>query len=388
MLRSSFCAIRFYLDVSECWADLKRLAFLQNPDIFLHNMWNRIWRANTMFKHHNYFHVKLSLLRRALLQLALPFVWTSIYRGKSSPGDPLHNPLMQEAMAGVVSMLTVEGIQHPLHRKFYTSVSPEQRKKLFKSSAGIIHEDLFEKLADWAARYTQERFVYHKKDLKAPQFFARKMGEYSIRNIYLHYLVKLIRVIVRKGGLQFAGEAVEKLGWLLSKIGLFHKNPVTSSTQALARRLVDLELIKEGEEVKEVLVYPAAACPGAFARAVRSVITKQKIGPVLAKEPRFIASLNAMNGLSFYDLMERLATNFMTLQEMSARVVLIKNAVTQADWKKILNQFLNEAVAEIFFDRRHFICRSLTEGILGRMSGPLLKVMYNAVLPPEQPSSI
>jgi ethanolamine utilization protein EutP (predicted NTPase) len=265
----------------------------------------------------------------------------------------------------------------------YERLSPEKRKKFFKNSAGIIHEDLISRLSSWSSTYVSQRFILNNTDFDARNFFVRRLGEYGIRNVYMHYVVKLAREVVRRGGLQMAGDVVHKLGWVLNKIGFFQKNPIDVSNGFLKKQLISLELLTEGQDMKELLVYPAAACPGAFARAVTKVITKQKIAVVLAKEPRFIASLNAMAGVSVYDLMSRMAMNFMTLQEMSARVVLIKNAVDPKDWARILNAFLNEAVAEIFFDRKHAICRQFTEGIIGWMSSPVLKRLYDATLPSE-----
>ncbi len=381
MVRGSFCAVRLYLDISKVLEDMKKMQFLQDPDVFLSNAWVNISRAYTMFSRHDYYHVKVSLLERVLLQLALPFVWTGLLTRKESPDVALHHPIMQRALSGTVKTLTDELIYDKLLRQYLFKLSPEKRDKIFNSSFGLVSERLFSQLSLWVAQYANRRFVLHKKQYKLGPHMARKVGKYTVRHVYLHYLVMLVRAIVRRGGLQFAGSLVHKLGWVL---GFFKINPIDGVLNKLKHELIENDIINPGEDIKEILIYPAAACPGAFAKAVRSVITKQKIGPILAKEPRFVAALNAMHKLSVYDLMQRLTTNLMTLQEMSARVVLIKNAVDPQDWNKILNQFLNEAVAEIFLDRKHVICREFTERILTKVTSPLLHGLYSAVLPEKQ----
>lgn len=384
LLRSSFCAVRFYLDATEVWQAMKNpLQMLQDPDAYLQFMMSKLQRAYAMYYRRDYFSGQLSLLNRVLMELALPFIWTGLLSRKESYGDSLSHPIMRKALMNSVNLVSQSVVAKPLMNR-YSRISQEKRDKLFKQSAGIIHPDLFSKLSLWATNYTTNRFVFNNKKLNAKNYFVRKLGEYGIRNVYLNYVVKLIKEIVRRGGLQAAGNLVHKLGWVLSKLGFFQKNPLDTSNQFLKKQLVTIELLTPDQDMKELLVYPAAVCPGAFARAVTKVITKQKVAAVLAKEPRFISSLNAMAGVSVYDLMQRLAMNIMTLQEMSARVALIKNAVDPKDWAKILNNFLNEAIAEIFFDRKHIICRNFTESIIGFMSKPLLNGIYDAVLPAEQ----
>lgn len=380
-IRVSVCSMRLYLDLSSWMKEFKEGMFFADPDGFLRLFKNHLHRAQFMFKNHDYYGIHLSLIKKVVLGLALPFTWAGLF-SKKSPGAPFQNPIFQSALSGFSRQLSYEAGWNTQQR-FELTVPQPLQKKLFNKSGGLIRERLFVDMSQWVGRYVGRRYAYN-EDIKASTYFGRKVGKYALRHVYLHVLINMIRSATRHGALQATGWVSQKLGLLLTKIGFFSENPTDASRRWLHRACVSNGLIEEGQSLEEVLVYPAAIFPGAFARAVRTVITKQKLAPVLARSKAFIAHLNAMHGISPYDLLRMMSINPMAPQQMSSHVTSVKSAVSSEDWQKILTAFLNELVIEIFFDRQRIICQVITEPLLSLASKSVLHSLYGEFLPKKK----
>ena len=378
LVRASFCSARMWLDLTACIKAFKQYEFLQDPEGYLRTIKFYVDRARQLFTNPLYYGMSVSLVKRVVIGLAVPFAWAGLF-SKISPGVPLQNPLMKEALSNAVMTVTQEGGMQA-QQLFVKKTSSRLQKTLFNFSGGIIRERLLMDVASWMGDYATQRYV-HQEKVKPGTFLGRKMGEYAIRHVYMHGLIYILSHAIKGGGLQVFGWLGHKFGWLLSKLGFFQENPVSSVHTALHKQCITTGLLQPHQKLEEVLVYPATVFPGAFARAVRAVITKQALAPVLAKDPGFLGCVNAMYGISVYDLLQNMLVNFLVPQQMSRRVTRIKNAVTEAQWRKILRRFLNELVVELFFDRRRLVCQVVTESILGWLSRPLLHSLYKKVLP-------
>lgn len=378
-LRLSFCTMRLYMDLSS-WVQLfKQGQFFADPDGFLRLFKNHLIRAHSMFKYHTYYGMHMSLVKKVVLGLALPFTWAGLF-SKTSPGAPFQNPVFRSAMAGFSHTLAQEA-GFAVQQKFESRVPRTTQRKWFDRSGGLIRERLFLDMALWTSSYVNKRYVYDNPAIEPIPYFGRKAGKYAVRHVYLHVLIKIISAASRNGAIQGAGWIGNKCGWLLEKLGFCGENPVESSRRMLHKQCVAAQILDEGQPLEEVLVYPASVFPGAFVRAVRQVITKQKVGVVLKREPAFLAYLNAMHGIGLYDLLRQMSVNFMAQQQMAARITKIKAAVSPQEWHDILTKFLNELIIELFFDRQRIVCQMITEPILAWASKSLLHSLYESVLP-------
>jgi hypothetical protein len=378
LLRASFCSARMWMDLSACLKAFKQYEFLRDPEGYLRTVKFYIDRARQLFTNPLYYGTNLSLMKRVVIGLAVPFAWAGLFSNISS-GVPLQNPLMKQALGNAAMTLAQEGGMHA-QQMFVKKTSPRLQKKLFQLSGGVIRERLLMDVACWGGEYAIERYVHGEK-VQPAAFVGRKMGEYAIRHIYMHGLIYILSRAIRGGALQVCGWMGHKVGWLLSALGFFQENPVNSMNKALHKQCLSMGLLESHQGLEEVLVYPATVFPGAFARAVRAVITKQAVVEVLAKDPGFLGCVNAMHGISVYDLLQNMLVNFLVPQQMSRRVTRIKNAVTPAQWRKILRRFLNEVILELFFDRRRLLCQVVTESVLGWLSRPVLQSLYKHIVP-------
>jgi len=378
-IRLSFCTMRLYMDLASWVRLFKQGHFFADPDGFLRLFKNHLVRAHSMFKYHTYYGVDMSLIKKVVLGLALPFTWAGLF-SRTSPGAPFQNPVFRTALAGFSHTLAQEA-SFAAQRKFEQKIPRQTQRKWFDRSGGLIRERLLLDMAFWTSSYINKRYVYDDPTVSAVSHFGRKAGKYAVRHVYLHALIKIISAASRGGAIQGMGKVWHKCGWLLEKLGFCNENPAEKSRRFLHKQCVAAQILEEGQSLEEVLVYPASIFPGAFVRAVRHVITKQKVAAVLKREPAFITYLNAMHGIGLYDLLRQMAVNFMAQQQMAARIAKIKIAVGDEEWRAILTQFLNELIIELFFDRQRIICQVITEPLLAWISAPVLHPLYEVALP-------
>jgi len=376
---ATFCRSSDSSDLSASIKEFKQMQFFMDPDAFLLRVKYRIERVKSLFNNPFYYGANVSLFKRAVLGLALPFTWATVF-SSTSPGVPLDNPVLKMALGSVTGVLAQEA-GFLAQNTFEKKVPAQKQRKLFHKSGGIIRERLFVDIALWAADYGKKRFIDGKK-ISPISYFGRRAGEYGIQHVYLHFLIQALQMGVRGGGVRAAYWCLRKVGLVISKMGFCAKNPFDSARTGIRKKFVDSGVLQENQELEEVLVYPAAIFPGAFARAVKRVVSRKAAADVLAKDPKFISYLNHMHGIAVYDLLRLMAVNPLVHQEMSARVVRIKDAVSASQWKCILKEFVSELFIEVFLDRQRLICQAITEPLLSVASAPLLNKMYK-MLPGE-----
>jgi len=381
VLRVTFCGIRLYIDARELWRRFQRMEFFLDPDAYILSVKYHLNRVQSMFSGNFYDSAHLSLIKRVVLTLVLPLSWAGMF-SKLSPGAPLHHPIMKEALQRVTQTIATE-VGFLGQKKFLQAVPAKKQKTLFEKSGGIIRERLFVDVAGWVAEYVHKRFI-HDASLHSGAFWGRRLGQYAIRHVYLHILISFLRSVVRNGGLKIFGSIGIGCGWLLKAIGLSPDNLARSIPASLKQSCETSGILTPEQDLKEILVYPAAFFPGAFVRAVKRVITKQQVASVLAQEPYFLSHLSAMHGVGFYDVLKQLVFNPLIQQEMSQRIAIVHSAVSAVQWQRILGAFANELIIELLFDRSHILCQFITEPLLTGLSAPLLRRIEDAVLPAEK----
>jgi len=379
VVRGLFCSMRLYFDLQRC--SERKEEFFLDPDAYILSIINSFKRAQLMFSNVSYWDCDISFIRRAVLSLALPLAWSGLF-SRQCPGVPLQNTAMKRGLDSLLAGAAADGAV--FFQKKYQSVFNEQaQKELFNKSGGILRERFFADAVAIGAAYAKTKYIKAEK-VDGASFFARAFGQYAIEHLYLHGLIACLRSLCRRGAPSFIGKIGNGVGWLLEKMGIVSHSPVTAAGEKLAAEGKRLGLLEEGEPLLAILTYPAAFFPGAFVRAVKEVITRQKLAALAGDSAQLLKDLGAMQDVSLYDLFRSLALNPLAQHEMGARVQRVKAIVSAVDWQAILRAFGNELIVELFFDRQRLLCQVVTEPILLCLSRPILSALERELLPDKK----
>ena len=380
MVRTAFCGTRLWGDMSD-WIKAFRQPMLwaDDPDRLFEDFYWKWRSAYKYFSNPFYYGRQLSLVKRVVLGLSLPLAWSSVFSIKS-PGNPLGNPMFRTAAQNALAAVVYEGGDE-VERAFERKLTPKKRSRIFHKTGGIVRERFFTDIARWYIRYAQRRYIYRVKQQDLAPHMARCAGKYIIRHLYMQGAVELLKVFCRNGGIQTTGWIGDKIGWVLSKAGFFRRNPKDQTHDFLKKLCMEHEILREDQDLNEVLVYPAVVFPGAFARAVQQVVSKQMLPLIEQDAPQFVEYLNAMNDISPYDLLHAWPYNPMIIHTMWSSIDGVRKALPAHIWKKVLAKFLNEMIIDAFLNRERLVCQYFTESIIGYFSKPILKKLNHTFLP-------
>ena len=236
----------------------------------------------------------------------------------------------QNALAAVV----YEGGDE-VERAFERKLTPKKRSRIFHKTGGIVRERFFTDIARWYIECAQRRYIYRVKQQDLAPHMARCAGKYIIRHLYMQIAVELLKVFCRNGGIQTTG-------WIGDKeiIGFFFKSRFLSSKSKdqthdfLKKLCMEHEILREDQDLNEVLVYPAVVFPGAFARAVQQVVSKQMLPLIEQDAPQFVEYLNAMNDISPYDLLHAWPYNPMIIHTMWSSIDGVRKGASSSYMEK------------------------------------------------------